>query len=144
MLLLSWNDRGINNPIKDIIINSLILILKVEIVGLIETKLLNFTPSRVSTLWGNRHVSYLIANVVHNSSGGLFLMWNPNHFQLTRSYQGVRWIMAGSKLTSCNWDCDVGLVYGGHIVVDQSMIYNKLSAIIQTLHCPLLLICDFN
>lgn len=65
-------------------------------------------------------------------------------FQMNRHYQGARWIIAISKLTSCNWDCPVDLVYGGHTVANQTMIFNELSAIIQTLHYPLLLLGDFN
>lgn len=93
MIFLSWNIRGINNPLKDSTIKSEIIKNKAEVVGLTETRLSVCSQSKVSALWGNRSVNFEVANVVSNNSGGLLLMWNPDYFQASRCIKGARWMI---------------------------------------------------
>lgn len=144
MNLICLNVRGVNNPIKDETIRNLINKAKAEFVGLVETKLLQITPIKVSSLWGNRPVQYVNVNAINNCSGGLIMMWNPSVFNMTRSYQGSRWLILSGTLVSVNWDCAFGLVYGEHQTNEQLQIYNEISNVLNTLSCPILITGDFN
>lgn len=105
MNLTSCNVRGINNPAKDCSVRELISKEKAQIVGLVETKLLQCTRQRVQSLWGNYPVEFMASNAVGNSSGGLLLMWNPEVFIPTSHYIGRRWIIVEGTLKVYDWRC---------------------------------------
>jgi len=80
MIIYSWNIRGLNNPLKQHEVVSLMKKHKMDICGLLETKLL---PSRVSSLhkFRLRHWQYFSnADVAHTAR--IVVFWNPNTVQV--------------------------------------------------------------
>lgn len=101
MNLICCNVRGINNPSKDYGIRDMINKEKAQIVGLVETKLMQCTKQKVHSLWGNSPVEYKVSNAIGNASGGLLLMWNPEFFTSTNHQIGGRWIIIEGMLKEC-------------------------------------------
>lgn len=147
MSFLSCNVKGINNFNKDAIIREMISKRRIEILGLTETKLLHVNSQRINSIWGNNPFAYLVANAASNCSGGVILIWNPDFFILKTSFIGERWIIAEGILSPFGWDCSIRIIYGGHIVADQSQIYAEIDQIKNFLtspHLPTPSLCDFN
>lgn len=144
MIFLYWNVRGMNNPIKDSGIRSIISRSKAEVVGITETKLLNFPHSKILSLWVNRYVQYEVAHIVNNCSGGLVLIWNPEVFQMRDSIKGMRWIIIIGKLNPGEWECAIGVIFDGLTVEDQTQIYQEINNAKATFSSPLLLFGDSN
>jgi exonuclease III len=80
MIIYSWNIRGLNNPLKQHEVVSLMKKQKMDICGLLETKLL---PSKVSSLhkFRLRHWQFFSnADVAHTAR--IVVFWNPNTVQV--------------------------------------------------------------
>lgn len=144
MNLICCNVRGINNPSKDYCIRDMINKEKAQIVGLIETKLLQCTKQRVHSLWGNSPVEYRVSSAVGNSSGGLLLMWNPEFFTSINHHIGGRWIIIEGIMKEYDWRCSIAIIYGGHSADEQIQIYSEFNHTKTELTSPMMLMGDFN
>lgn len=144
MTILRCNVRGINNPCKDFSIREMINKEKVEIVGLIETKLLQSTRHKVNSEWGNNPVDFLPANAIGNCGGGVLVLWNPEFFSLDNSLLGNRWIIIEGLIKPFDWRCSIVVVYGGYTLEQQTHIYSDISQIKNSLTSPIIILCYFN
>lgn len=80
MKLLSWNIRGLCNPKKDLVLRKMVCEQKLEMMGLVETKLHHLEEPRVASIWGFSNFDYLWSPATDIHSGGLILIWNKNFF----------------------------------------------------------------
>ena len=81
MSLISWNVRGSNNQLKKRLLKRKIKLEKSAIVFLQETKCSGEELRNYSKIfWKGAETMSLDAN---GSTGGLGILWNPNHISLT-------------------------------------------------------------
>ena len=68
--LLSWNDRGLNNPCKREVCKNLLKEWRCDIVCLQETKLSSVNSAVLCSLSGSPFIDWAILDVVQTSGGG--------------------------------------------------------------------------
>lgn len=144
MIFLSWNVRGINNPLKDNSIKSEIIKNKAKFVGLTETKLLDCPQTKVSSLRGNKPVNFEAAHALSSNSGGLLLMWNPSYFHSHSCIKGNRWIVVIGNIIPLQWRCAIGLIYDEYSTENQNLMYSELSSAMTEISDPIMLFGDYN
>lgn len=76
MNILSWNIKGLCNPRKDTMLGNLVSEHKIEMLGLIETKLKQVDRPRVASIWGSSNFDFLWCYTIDLHSGDLILIWN--------------------------------------------------------------------
>ena len=77
--LLSWNVRGLKNPHKRDVVQSLLNEWKCDIVCFQEIKLDSTISNMVKSLWGCPIVDWVVLNAIH-ADGGVLLMWDRRVF----------------------------------------------------------------
>lgn len=119
MNMLTWNVRGLNNPIKDSVIKEIINRRHVRIAGFTKTQRKEESQLKLISIWGSSACGHIAANANESSSGGVLLIWNLTFFQSTRHFKGSRWIIAVGKLIHVNWECAIGVYMGATLQVNR-------------------------
>lgn len=88
MSLVSWNVRGLCNPKKDAILRNMIVKHKIEMIGVVETKLTQFDKTRIVVILGFSNMDDIGCKATESQSGGLNLIWNTDSFTKSMHYQG--------------------------------------------------------
>lgn len=117
---------------------------QLHILGLTKTKIRGVDISRVSLIWGRSPCKFISCNASYSSSGGVIMIWNPDMFHCSSSFQGNRWILLHGQIIPSQWEFSVAVLYRGHIIGDRDIIYNKVMNARQGLSSPLLIMGDFN
>ena len=91
--ILSWNVRGVNDPVKRSVIKSFLRSNRVDLVCLQETKVQQMNIGMVRSLGVGRYLNW-IALDAEGSAGGILLLWDKRRISLEDS-------VAGSLSVSC-------------------------------------------
>jgi exonuclease III len=102
MCVVSWNCRGLGNPLKAEAVKDLLKIESPEILMLQETKIEGETLLEISNLKWKKNAGKSIS--ARGSSGGLATLWSEDKFHLESSFETQHWIFtelrhSSSKLT---------------------------------------------
>lgn len=125
MIYQIWNVRGLDRGNKDSDTREVVAKHKVDMLVLNETKLKDVDIFRAQSIQGNSPCIFLYTKATENASGGVIVIWNPNVFVCSSSYQGERWIMMNGQLLGTQWDCSIILIYGGNSVEVRTKKYEK-------------------
>jgi exonuclease III len=143
MCLVSWNCRGLGNPLKDEAVKNLLKTESPEILMLQETKiegdsLLDLTKVKWKTKSGK-------AVSARGTCGGLATLWEEDKFHLENSFETQHWIYTElryltSKITTTLFNLYVPVLY-----IEKKYCWQTLSDFLDA-HSPknIILAGDFN
>ena len=93
--ILSWNVRGVNDPVKRSVIKGFLRSNRVDLVCFQETKVQQMNVGMVRSLGVGRYLNW-IALDAEGSAGGILLLWDKRRISLEDS-------VAGSFSVSCQF-----------------------------------------
>ncbi|CAL1356267.1 unnamed protein product [Linum trigynum] len=126
--IIVWNVRGLGEGSKRGRIKRIINMRKPKVVGLIETK------------WDQCD----IAKNANNSSGGIAIYWDQNHFRATNSSTGTYFLAVDLVDIKSNKDWTLVVVYGPQNRIDKLAFLDKLNNPCQQTTSPACIMGDFN
>lgn len=140
MKCLSWNIRGFNDPQKLIELKKLLKEFKINIVGLLETKVkyrnfANFSK-KFGTAWKWTH------NYDYSSRGRIWLGWNSNDLIVDILMVTVQLIHCKVFIRAHNCEVLLTIVYGLHSIEARRPLWDDLVKVAS--NQPWLVCGDFN
>lgn len=140
-MIISWNIRGLNNPLKQAEIKSLIANKKIGVMGVLETRV---KVDNMQLVWRNLKLANW--NLVHNYSydplGRIWILYNANFVKLSVLHMSAQFIHC-----KIEWEGSVFLwtcVYGSYDPSLRKILWNDLHMLSISINIPWLLQGDFN
>ncbi|KAJ6353313.1 hypothetical protein OIU76_002349 [Salix suchowensis] len=140
MIVKCWNVRGLNSPLKQHEVVNLMKKSKVDVCGLLETKL---SLPKVLSLQKFRLKKWkFISNAASSSSARIVVLWNPSTVSVDMvgsSSQGLH-VLVRSLVSQV--ELHITFVYGLHTIVARRALWDSLRD-----WCPLspwMILGDFN
>ena len=90
MRLISWNCRGLANPLKAEVVKDLLKVESPEILMIQDTKIEGKTLLKINKIKWKKNVGKAIS--ARASSSSLTTLWSDDKFHLESSYETQRWI----------------------------------------------------
>ncbi|XP_016206359.1 uncharacterized protein LOC107646704 [Arachis ipaensis] len=116
---------------------------KLNMLGLIETKMQVVTKFDVIRYWGSDAVGWEYVGS-DGTSRGLSLMWDVMLFRMNNCYKGERWLCVEGVLLKNNFPYAFCLVYGAHSRMEKLAVWEKLSFIAGLCQVPICYMGDLN
>lgn len=91
MIWISWNIRGLNAKIKPSSLHKLILSHDPHFIFIQETKMEDFQPKIIKSLWNMGKLEWLFSPSV-GTSGSILTIWRINFFTLESYRMELNWI----------------------------------------------------
>jgi exonuclease III len=130
MKIVTWNIRGLNGRSKQRILRECIMAEKPDILLLQETKCRGAEAETIAQrIW--RECSSITTDST-GASGGLAILWNPAHVNISRAFSTVGTITAHYELLGTTQEGAITNVYGPHNNQDKDKFMQSL-ALIKTL-----------
>ncbi|XP_057529832.1 uncharacterized protein LOC130808373 [Amaranthus tricolor] len=144
MNCLCWNIRGLGKGEKIISIRKLVEKNKLTFMGLVETKHKKTIKNRMKRMWGNDE--YELCEVFANemNGGGLIATWDKISFNVAHKHSRSRWILLEGSITSHNFECCVGLVYGYNDRAGRLQLFEEIKHRGLAINKPIFPMGDFN
>lgn len=124
MIVQCWNVRGLNSPLKQHEVVNLMKKSKVDVCGLLESKL---SLSKVLSLQKLRLKKWkFLANVASSSSARIVVFWNPSSVSVVlvgSSSQGLH-VLVKSLVSQVEFH--ISFVYGLHTIVARRALWDSL------------------
>lgn len=141
MICATWNVRGLHKPQKQAAVRELVRNKKVDLLGLVETKL-SFSSLRI--LLSNHFAGWNVINNFDLVPGGrILLLWNPAKIDVVTIIREKQVIHTTISCLVTNNSFNFSLVYGFWSVANRRELWDSL--LLHTQHNqPLLLAGDFN
>lgn len=111
MKMLSWNIRGLGDPVKRASARSFFSLYRADIVLIQETKLNSFSSRLTSDLTGG-FLDEWAALYATGSAGGMCIGWNSAYFDLLDTLRGKFFLTVKLKNLRDNFVFFVSSVYG--------------------------------
>ncbi|KAJ6291204.1 hypothetical protein OIU76_023294 [Salix suchowensis] len=140
MIVKCWNVRGLNSPLKQHEVVNLMKKSKVDVCGLLETKL---SLSKVLSLQKFRLKKWkFLSNVASSSFARIVVFWNPSSVSVDlvgSSSQGLH-VLVKSLVSQVEFH--ITFVYGLHTIVARRALWDSLRD--WCLPSPWMVLGDFN
>lgn len=140
-MILSWNIRGLNSPLKQSELRMLIAKHMVFVLGILETRV---KEEHVEEVWPRLNLNEwkMVHNYSLNDQGRIWIMYDTKHIKLLV-------LEMNSQFIHCqiSWGEDVFLwtcVYGSYIPNVRKEMWRELTRIGNNLDAPWLIQGDFN
>ena len=143
MIILSWNARGLGARIKRSTVRSFINHHKPHFVFIQETKVEDFNPRLINSMWKDSQVKW-VASPSHGSSGGIISLWSAHFFTLSSSICERNWIAISGEFPSTKFKCTLINVYNPCSIAERSDVWQNIIEFQQSSSLPCLLMGDFN
>lgn len=143
MIIISWNVRGLNARIKKSSLRKLINSHDPSFIFIQETKISDFHPRLIRSLWKIDKLAHLHSPSMGNS-GGLLSLWRENFFSMESHRIENNWIAISGSFPSLNFKGCMINVYNPCDKEDRTLVWNSLTELCLEIHMPCLLIGDFN
>ena len=143
MILSCWNIRGLNQPQKQREIVSLIHNFKLDVVGIVETKVRMLNQDRI-------HSNMLphwcfVTNSTAVSTGRIWVGWNPNKIKLSVLLNTSQMIHVKIETLDNSVAFVASFIYGLHTIQDRRPLWRDINHIAEvTGSLPWLSLGDFN
>ncbi|XP_016196133.1 uncharacterized protein LOC107637210 [Arachis ipaensis] len=137
---LSWGLGGVG---KLSMVKELRKKQKLNMLGLVESKMQAVTKFDVARIWGSDAVRWEFVGS-EGTSGGLLLMWDDLLFRMNNCYKGERWLCVEGILLKNEFCCAFCLVYGAHNRIEKLAVWEELSFIAGLCQVPICYMGDFN
>ncbi|XP_050220840.1 uncharacterized protein LOC126671160 [Mercurialis annua] len=142
-MLAVWNIRGLNNPLKQSEIASLIRRNKLSVVGIVETRVSHAQFDNVWKKFGNKLPNWgILHNYCCSDMGRVWIIYN-------KDMVNIQAIKMHSQFIHCQLDCDgisfmCTFVYGSYVAHDRIDLWNQLNGISLNINLPWIILGDFN
>ena len=143
MIVLSWNVRGLNAKIKRSALRKIISHHNPHFIFVQETKLENFTPKYIKSIWNLDDIGW-IHSPSDGNSGGLLTMWRNDYFTLESSRIDRNWIAIMGSFPSLSFVGCLVNVYNPCDIGARSDCWTALSNLWTESQSPSLYLGDFN
>jgi hypothetical protein len=140
MIIYSWNIRGLNNPLKQHEVVSLMKKHKMDVCGLLETKLLS---SRVGSMhkFRLRHWQYL-SNTDVACTARIVVFWNPSTVKVDLFASSTQALHLSVTYLISHISFMATFVYGFNIISARRSLWEDLRR--WNSSCPWMVLGDFN
>jgi hypothetical protein len=142
MIIGCWNVRGLNQPLKQHGIREFLSKNKVDIMGLLETKLNKSTLERMMV---NRLKNWKVIDNFHTHQGGrIAIIWNPQRVDI-RMVDCTEQVIHCETLSLCSQEqiC-ISCVYGHNNLAKRRGLWSSIIRIGENSSSPWLCMGDFN
>lgn len=140
-MILSWNIRGFNSPLKQSELKTMIAKYKIDVMGVMETRI---REENMSEVWGKLNLSNwnLVHNYGMNDQGRIWVLYDTSLICLRVLEVHVQFIhcMITKGNHSFYWTC----VYGSYNSLARKELWRELTRIGNQLAEPWLIQGDFN
>ena len=140
MIIFSWNIRGLNNPLKQHEVVSLMKKHKMDVCGLLETKLL---PSKVASFqkFRLRHWQHLSnANVANTAR--IVVLWNPSTVKVDLIASSAQAVHLTISCLISHISFKASFVYGFNTITARRSLWEDLRS--WNSNSPWMVLGDFN
>ncbi|XP_016164568.1 uncharacterized protein LOC107607096 [Arachis ipaensis] len=115
---------------------------RLNMLGVVETKMQTVTRFDVLKFWGNDAGWEYVESI--GASGGILLIWDDVWFKRKNCYKGERWLCVEGVFSENNVNCAFFLVYGAHTRDEKLVVWKELSYVARLCQCPYCFLGDFN
>jgi exonuclease III len=141
--ILSWNMRGLNCPVKRLMVRNLLRQWRVDIVCLQETKLELISRKDVTNLWGCRYVDWCYV-AASGAAGGILLMWDKRVVTRLNMEVGEYVAACSFKNVVDNFKWAFAEVYGPNGDFERRRLWEELAGLMSWWNVPWCIGGDFN
>ena len=117
---------------------------KVSFMGLVETKHIRSSKSRMKRMWGNDEYNICEVYASETNGGGVIATWDTKIFSVSSKHSGITWILLEGCINSHNFECCVGVIYEHNDRIGRYALFEELKHNLVAINKPILLIGDFN
>ncbi|KAK9676437.1 hypothetical protein RND81_11G077000 [Saponaria officinalis] len=141
MIISTWNIRGLNAPSKQQEIRAFLLNQKVDLMGILETRVRAHNASKVQRGIFS-HTWKLVANYQCHENGRIWLAWRSSrvHLEVIEVYDQLLWCLVKNNGVSFY----LAVVYGLNTREGRLRLWGLLNSLIGFSSDPCLLMGDFN
>ncbi|XP_074265661.1 uncharacterized protein LOC141588105 [Silene latifolia] len=141
MIIIAWNIRGLNDPLKQQEAHHFLLVNKVDCGALIETHVKHKLIKDVSQNFSGY-------NLVHNNdshyNGQIWIFWKPNILSLTVLHKSAQHMHCLLLHIASQKFIEVTFVYAFNARLDRKELWEQLNSISSHVSKPWLYVGDFN
>lgn len=136
-----WNIRGLNDPLKQVVVSNFISNNNLSLVGIIETHVQESQSSRIKhRLKPSWH---FIDNYVNNIHGRILVGWDPEVMKVSVIHSSTQAIFL-DILYGQNIHFVVTMVYGDNDLITRRLLWEDINAFASYNTAPWILLGDFN
>ncbi|KAK1312236.1 hypothetical protein QJS10_CPA07g00623 [Acorus calamus] len=141
--ILIWNVRGLNDRGKQATVKEFIVINKVSIVCLQETKMEVMTQGDIRAISGGKFEGYIFKPSL-GASGGILIGWNDRLWKMVDQSidEFSITVVLEDRVTQWQWMCTS--VYGPNIDEDRGRVWEELHSVGERRRLPWCIVGDFN
>ncbi|KAL7145768.1 hypothetical protein ABFS83_07G108700 [Erythranthe nasuta] len=143
MIIAFWNIRGLNKPLKQDGVKNLIQNNKIDICGILESKLK--TQDKIDNMVNNKFLGWKEVNNLNSHQGGrILILWNPATVTLIAQSEGKQVLNCWIRHNATNLLFHASFVFGLYKKEDRQDLWNCLEAYGNGLKSPWIILGDFN
>lgn len=140
MIIVSWNVRGLNSPIKIKEIKQFFDINNVSVIGLLETKIKSSNAQKIQKKFGTQW--NWCTNYSHHEKGRMWVGWRHDRCKVEQRDTNTQFISTKITPINSNLHFFVVFVYGLHSVRDRREMWKDMEQL--EYNSPCLYMGDFN
>ena len=126
MIISCWNIRGLNQPQKQKEIVRLILEKKIDVMGIVETKVKLANQIKINNnMFPNWH---FVTNSTTELTGRIWVGWNPDKIKLTVLLKCSQMIHVKIEIIESSVSFMASFVYGLHTPFDRRSLWRELKS----------------
>lgn len=137
----AWNLRGLNDPLKQVEVGSLIRQNKLSIVGILETHVQEVNKVQIRN--NIQEGWHFVDNYINNNSGRIWIGWNPLEVTIAVLHSSPQSVFLDVS-TSRNFNFILTFVYGFNDPRQRLSLWNELEAFDDFNNRPWMIMRDFN
>lgn len=141
--IISWNLRGLGDVNKRVVLNSVLLKWRPDVVLLQETKLEIITDQLVREIWSRQDVGYHYFPS-QGASGGMCILWDKNKLEVFDTLEASHTIACAFRSRTNQSECFVALVYGPQERKERRKLWRELGDVMSLWDMPGVIGGDFN
>ncbi|KAK9682101.1 hypothetical protein RND81_10G050400 [Saponaria officinalis] len=141
MIISTWNIRGLNDPSKQLEIGAFLLHHKVDLVGILETRVREHNGLRVQRSIFS-HTWKLVSNYQCHDNGRIWVAWRSSrvHLEVIGVYDQLLWCLVKNNGVVFY----LAVIYGLNSREGRLRLWGLLDSLIGCSSVPCLLMGDFN
>ncbi|XP_050229569.1 uncharacterized protein LOC126678717 [Mercurialis annua] len=141
MNILSWNIRGMNEPLKQAEVRRLLAKNDISLAGIIETRVRRLNKDSV---WKNMKLYdwNLIENYEFSDLGKIWIIYNKTRIKVLKIDSSDQFVHC--KVEYDNHEFDWTIIYGANQLMDRQILWQKLVQMSSQITGPWMIQGDFN
>lgn len=143
MILISFNIRGMGTPAKKSKLREIFSKENVDFAMIQESKIANFNSSIIQSIWHSSNWEFSHIDAV-GRSGGIISIWDCDKFSRRFTHSGPGFLIVEGFWLPNNLPCTFANVYAPCNSLDRKMLWDQISAILNSISGAICLAGDFN